>query len=383
MKHIVVLGSTGSIGVNTLKVVTDFPERFKLVGLAAGDNHSLLAEQIRRFKPQVVSVRREEAAAKLRKEFKDIEINSGECGAVRTATWPKADLVVSAIVGAAGLVPTYAALEAGIDVALANKETLVMAGALIKPLLEDKGVNLIPIDSEHNAILQCLQGRPAGDVRKIILTASGGPFVDFTEAQLAEVTPRQALAHPTWSMGPKISLDSATLMNKGLEVIEAHWLFDLAPERIEVIIHPQSVIHSMVELLDGSVLAQLGITDMRLPILFALAYPERLENKLPGLQLSRVGNLTFKPPDSRRFPCLRLAYEAIKAGGSMPLVLNAANEVVGKAFLDNRISFNDIPALIEACMDNHQAERLHSISQVLTLDRLARAWVNNLILQTV
>ncbi len=379
MKRIAVLGSTGSIGVNTLKVIADFPERFKVVGLSAGDNSGLLARQIRQFRPEVVSLRREEAAEQLGREFNGIEIGSGVEGSLRVATWPEADLVVSAIVGAAGLVPTYAAIEAGKDIALANKETLVMAGSLIKPLLEERGGWLFPVDSEHSAIFQCLQGQEHGEIGKIILTASGGPFARLTAAQLARVTPQQALAHPTWCMGPKVSLDSATMMNKGLEVIEAHWLFDLPPEQIEVVIHPQSVVHSLLELVDGSILAQLGITDMRLPILYALSYPKRLANKLPKLGLAQIGELTFTAPDPKRFPCLRLAYQALQSGGSMPLVLNAANEVAGKAFLEGKIGFNDIPALIETSMEKHRSEELVSIEQVLTIDNWARRQTQDLI----
>ncbi|MBI5789127.1 MAG: 1-deoxy-D-xylulose-5-phosphate reductoisomerase [Candidatus Schekmanbacteria bacterium] len=381
MKKIAILGSTGSIGVNTLKVIAEFPDKFQVLGLSAGDNFGLLARQVQQFRPQIVSLRQKEAADNLRREISDksIEIESGIEGAIKVASMVDVDMVVSAIVGAAGLIPTCAALKMGKIVALANKETLVMAGPVIKRLLAEKGGQILPVDSEHSAIFQCLQGQKPEHVAKIILTASGGPFLHYSMSQLESVTPQQALKHPTWRMGAKISLDSATLMNKGLEVIEAYWLFNKPAEKIEVVIHPQSVIHSMIELADGSVLAQLGVADMRNPILYALSYPERFLNQIPKLKLTDLQPLTFAEPDTQRFPCLKLAYQALLCGESLPVVLNAANEVAGKAFLSGRIRFNQIPLLIESAMSKHKAERLSDIECALAVDSWTRAEVKRML----
>ena len=374
MKRLSVLGSTGSIGVSTLEIVAAHPDRFRIVALTAGTNLSLLASQIRLFQPEVVSVIRPEDVLKLKELLGTSapRILAGIEGLIACSTHSDADMVVSAIVGAAGLVPTMAAIEAGKDVALANKETLVTAGALVMEAVERKGVQLYPVDSEHSAIFQSLEGHRKKDVRRLILTASGGPFRDKALAELKQVTPADALAHPNWSMGKKISIDSATMMNKGLEVIEAKWLFDLPLERIAVHIHPQSIVHSMVEYVDGSVIAQLGIPDMKTPIAYALSYPERLELNLPSLDLCALGTLSFSEPDTNRFACLGLAYEALGEGGTAPAVLNAANEVAVEAFLNKEIAFLDIPGIIRSTLEGHRNGPLGHIDEVLRADRWAR-----------
>jgi len=374
-KGISILGSTGSVGQNTLRVVGAFPERFHVVGLAAGTNVERLAEQIVQHSPRVVSVATPEALAALGRlvDLRGVLAGVGEAGAVAVATDAATSLVVAAAVGAVGLVPTYRALEAGKDVGLANKETLVMAGALMVAQARQRGGRLLPIDSEHCAVHQCLEGRPAGDVRRIVLTASGGPFRLRPAASFGGITPQEALHHPTWSMGRKITIDSATLMNKGLEVIEAHWLFGLPPAQIEVLVHPQSIVHSMVEFVDGSVLAQLAVTDMRLPIQYALSHPERWDGGLPALDFTRPLQLDFAPPDHARFPCLGLAYRALRAGGSMPAVLNAANEEAVAAFLDGRIPFPAIPECIQEVMEAQRAEPIARLDDVLAADASARA----------
>jgi 1-deoxy-D-xylulose-5-phosphate reductoisomerase len=375
MKRISVLGSTGSIGVTTLSVVARFPERFEVVGLAAGHNVARLREQIERFRPQVVSVAGIEDAERLREAVPwfEGEIGWGREGLLQVAAAP-AELVVSALVGAVGLLPTLAALEQGRDVALANKEVLVMAGELVTRTAREHGARLFPTDSEHNAIFQALQGQRREAVRRIILTASGGPFRERTTTELHRVTRDEALRHPVWKMGNKITIDSATLMNKGLEVIEARWLFDLAPEQIDVVIHPQSIVHSMVEFCDGSVLAQLGIPDMAIPISYVLGYPERLDmGHLPGLDLARAGGLTFEPPDPERFPCLELAYRALRAGGTMPAVLNGANEVLVDEFLAGRLGFMDIPRVLRLVMENHEPGPARDLDALLAADRWARS----------
>jgi 1-deoxy-D-xylulose-5-phosphate reductoisomerase len=374
MKKISILGSTGSIGVSTLEIVAAHPDRFKVVALSAGSNLELLRKQIEKYSPQLVAVITAESARELRTMLtgKKPEIMHGVPGMIAVATADEAEMVVAAIVGAAGLVPTAAAVRAGKDLALANKETLVTAGHLIMGMVKEKGVRLYPVDSEHSAVFQSLQGHRREDVRRIILTASGGPFINYPLEKLAKVSIADALNHPNWSMGRKITIDSATMMNKGLEVIEARWLFDMPVENISVNIHPQSIIHSMVEYVDGCVMAQLGVPDMKAPIAYALSYPERVTTGVRPLDLTALSGLTFLNPDHTRFPALRLAYQALGAGESMPTVLNAANEVAVEAFLDGRIKFTDIPAVIEKAMDAHEAHPLTSIEEVLLVDRWGR-----------
>lgn len=382
MKRISILGSTGSIGVSCLEVIADFPEYFEVVALTGAKNLDLLATQIRCFRPQLAAVMTENDARSLRSMIagSKTEIVVGIKGLIACATHAEAQMIMSAIVGAAGLIPTLSAIEAGKDIALANKETLVTAGALVMEAVARKGVRLYPVDSEHSALFQSLEGHRSLDVRRLILTASGGPFRKLSLAQMASVAPADALAHPNWNMGKKISVDSATMMNKGLEVIEAHWLFDVPVDRISVQIHPQSIVHSMVEYCDGSVIAQLGVPDMKTPIAYALSYPERIPLKLPPLDLCSVGTLTFEEPDILRFPCLKLAYEAITAGGVAPAALNAANEVAVEAFLTGRIAFLDISAIIQGVLDRQDAlTAVHHIDDVLTADRFARIEANRII----
>ncbi len=369
------LGSTGSVGVSTLALVERFPERFRAVALAAGRNMEVLAEQVRRHAPDLVSVADEASGADLRQRVPGFtgRILVGSDGPLAVATHPEADLVLSALVGALGLVPTLAAVHAGKHVALANKEVLVVAGELVTRAAREKGVDLLPVDSEHNAIFQALQGHRRADVKRIVLTASGGPFLTRPAAELATVTVAEALNHPTWKMGPKITIDSATLMNKGLEVIEARWLFDVDADRIDVVIHPQSIVHSMVEYIDGSVLAQMAVPDMTIPIAYALAYPARLAlDYLRPLDLPAAGTLTFVAPDRQRFPCLDLAYRALRAGGTMPAVLNAANEIAVERFLAEDIAYREIPALVSAVMDAHEHAAAESLDQLLAADGWAR-----------
>ncbi len=381
MKNIAVLGSTGSIGESTLAVVAEHPERFCVKALAAGGNRiERLAEQARQFQVSFLAVPDAAQADAVRRLVDErVEVCWGTEGLVRAASVPEVELVVSAIVGAAGLIPTYAAVIEGRDVALANKETLVVAGELVIEAARKAGVRLLPVDSEHSAVAQALAGHRVEDVRRLVLTASGGPFRGAARGSLTLVTPDQALAHPNWSMGPKISVDSATLMNKGLEVIEAHWLFGLPPEQIEVTLHPQSVIHSLVEFVDGSLLAQLGVPDMRGPIAYALGYPERLPMGGLALDLWSMGPLTFEPPDRAAFPALDLAYQALRAGVTAPAVLSGANEVAVEAFLGRRIAFLQIAQVVEATLEAHPVERLDSIQTALKADlwarRTARAWV--------
>ncbi|RJQ52946.1 MAG: 1-deoxy-D-xylulose-5-phosphate reductoisomerase [Nitrospiraceae bacterium] len=372
MKRISILGSTGSIGKNTLEVVRGRQDKFKVVGLAARNNIDLLESQIREFKPEIAAVFDEDAAASVRKKDLPVEIFSGEQGLVRAATIENADMVVSAIVGSAGLVPTYEAIKAGKDIALATKEALVMAGGIIIPLAAGRGVRIIPVDSEHSAVFQCLNGRDMDEIRKIVLTASGGPFLRKSISELDAVTPEDALKHPTWDMGKKISIDSATLMNKGLEVIEACWLFNLPPEKVEVVLHPQSIIHSMVRFIDGSVIAHMSVPDMKGPISYALSFPERFSGAMPPLDLAGVGKLTFEEPDMGKYPALALAYEAIRAGGTMPCVLNAANEVAVEAFLDRKISFRAISLVVSRAMEAHNVLKTDSIDTVIKASDLAK-----------
>ncbi len=375
MKSLAILGSTGSIGVSTLEIVAAHPERFRVVALTAGRNLDLLEQQVRAFRPEYVAVPATGDAAALKARLGDAapHVLAGCDGLIACAAQSGAQLVVSAIVGAAGLEPTLAAIEAGIDVALANKETLVAAGDVVMSAVARKGIYLFPVDSEHSAIFQSLAGHRKDDVRRLILTASGGPFRNRSLAELEQVVPADALTHPNWNMGRKITIDSATMMNKGLEVIEAHWLFDLPAEKIAVHIHPESIVHSMVEYVDGAVIAQLGIPDMKTPIALALSWPERLPLDLPPLDLCRLGRLHFSEPDTERFPCLALAYRALTSGGTAPAALNAANEVAVEAFLDNRLGFTDIPRIIEAVLDRHEISAADSLAAVLSADAAARA----------
>jgi len=375
MKQIAILGSTGSIGVSTLEIVAAHPDKFRVVALSGGKNIELLAHQIRQFRPKLVAVADPADSVRLREliSISEVELLGGSEGLCAVATAPGAQMVVAAIVGAAGLLPTAAAICAGKDVALANKETLVTAGHLFMDLVQRHKVKLYPVDSEHSAVFQSIEGHRNLDITKIILTASGGPFRETPLEKLQEVTVQDALNHPNWSMGRKITIDSATMMNKGLEVIEARWLFDSPAEKISVNIHPQSIIHSMVEYIDGCVIAQLGIPDMKAPIAYALSYPERVSTGVKALDLTELTGLTFYKPDLERFPCLGLAYRALGEGESMPAVMNAANEVAVEAFLDGRISYLQITRLIEKTMDAHQAHRLGSIEEVLEADRWGRA----------
>jgi 1-deoxy-D-xylulose-5-phosphate reductoisomerase len=374
LKGLSILGATGSVGTNVLRIVDAFPERFQVIGLSAGNNVERLAELVARYRPRVVSLADRGGAEALARlvSLDGVEVACGEEGSVAVATHPAAQVVVASAVGAVGLVPTYRALEAGKDVALANKETLVMAGELMVAQSRARGGRLLPIDSEHCALHQCLDGRRPEEVRRLVLTASGGPFRDRPRETFDQVTPADALNHPTWKMGRKITIDSATLMNKGLEVIEARWLFGVDAARVDVLIHPQSVVHSMVEFVDGTVLAQLGVTDMRLPIQYALSYPERWEAAIPGLDFGRALRLDFDQPDHGRFPCLRLAYDALSAGGTQPAVLNAANEEAVAAFLDGRIPFPAIPEAIAEVMAAHPPGAVAGLDDVLAADAWAR-----------
>jgi 1-deoxy-D-xylulose-5-phosphate reductoisomerase len=376
-RRIAVLGSTGSVGEQTLAVAAAFPERYRVAALAAGRNLATLAEQVRRFRPESVSVADAEGARELAARLGPDApaVAWGAQGLLEVAAHP-AELVVSALVGAVGLEPTLAAIRAGRDVALANKEVLVTAGALVLREVRARGTSLLPVDSEHSAIFQALAGQRREDVARLVLTASGGPFRTWSEGEIARASVEQALRHPNWDMGPKITIDSATLMNKGLEVIEARWLFDVPPERIDVLVHPQSIIHSLVEFVDGSVLAQLGLPDMRVPIAVALAHPERLPLELPRLDLAAIGQLGFETPDRKRFPCLDLAYAALRASEAAPAVLNAANEVTVAAFLAGRIRFPAIAAVNAAVLEAHAAEgagtQLRDLADVREADRWAR-----------
>ena len=375
MKKISLLGATGSIGMNVLDIVRRFPNLYAITGLAAGCNVERIAGLALEFDPELISVIDDKHAARLKSLLPSHWQNRvvfGTNGNELVAALPNADITISAIVGSAGLLPTLAAIQAGKDIGLANKETLVMAGKLVMAAVRDKGVRLLPIDSEHSAIFQVLEGERKEDLEKIILTASGGPFRDKSLAELERVTPHQALAHPNWSMGQKISIDSATLMNKGLEFIEAKWLFDVMPNMIEVVVHPQSIIHSLVEFRDGSVLAQLGLPDMRIPIAYALSYPSRLPLRLERLRLSQCGNLQFLEPDYARFPALRLAFAALQEGGVMPAVLNGANEIAVDAFLRGQIPFLDIAKVVSMTMDCAITGHEDVLDDILAADTEAR-----------
>jgi 1-deoxy-D-xylulose-5-phosphate reductoisomerase len=385
VKAITLLGSTGSIGTQTLDIVREHPDKFRVVGLAAGNNINLLAQQIRQFQPEIVAIASETRLGDLKDAIADLDRKpifvTGEKGICEVARYGDAQAVVTGIVGCAGLLPTIAAIEAGKDIALANKETLIAGGPVVLPLIEKHRVKLSPADSEHSAIFQCLQGVPEGGLRRIILTASGGSFRDLPTEKLASVTVADALKHPNWAMGKKITIDSATLMNKGLEVIEAHFLFGLDYDRIDIVIHPQSIIHSLIELQDTSVLAQLGWADMRLPLLYALSYPERIYTDWKPLDLVEIASLTFRSPDHAKYPCMQLAYAAGSAGGSMPAVLNAANEQAVALFLDEKIGFLDIPRLIEATCDRHVPNNRSNpnLDDIIAADTWARQMVVDLL----
>jgi 1-deoxy-D-xylulose-5-phosphate reductoisomerase len=379
MKVISLLGSTGSIGTNTLRVTSSFPGFFRVAGLAGGQNTAVLADQVEANSPDIVSTATAGACVELQEILRRrnypmarTRFVFGVEGNVEVACLPETSMVLSAITGAAGLVPTYRAIECGKHIALANKEAMVMAGSLMTSRARTNGVQIIPVDSEHNAIHQCLRGGRRDEVRRLILTASGGPFREATREKLLTVTLEEALNHPTWRMGKKITIDSATLMNKGLEVIEASWFFDARPEEIDVVIHPQSVIHSMVEFADGSILAQLGVTDMRIPIQYALTYPERWTSPMARLEVHKLAKLEFHEPDRGKFRCLDLAYQALIAGGTAPTSLNAANEIAVDAFLNRRIAFHEIPKIIEQVLHTIPVEEVSSLEAVLSVDARAR-----------
>lgn len=379
MKSISILGSTGSIGCNTLKVIEHLKD-FRVVALGAGGNTDELAEQIRKFQPKLVAVRDETSAENLLRKLTEYklqitnlpEIVTGEKGLIEVATHNEAETVVSATVGAVGFVPTLRAIEAGKRIALANKETLVMAGELMMKAARENKAEILPVDSEHNALHQCLRGERKSEVKRLVLTASGGPFREKSKEEIENATREQALNHPNWKMGDKVTIDSATLMNKGLEVIEAKWLFGFEADAISVVVHPQSIVHSMIEMIDGSIIAQLGVTDMRHAIQYALTFPERKQNPLEPLDFARLSKLTFEEPDSERFPCLALAYKALRTGGTMPAVLNAANEIAVQAFLDGKIRLSDIPRVIEAVMDEHETHSASNLETILQADDFAR-----------
>jgi len=381
MKQVAILGSTGSIGCNTLRVIETFNGEFGVAALGAGSNIELLAEQIDRHRPRLVSVSDEECALQLSYCLRERgvlplpTIGTGVDGLSEVATCSGVEIVIGAVVGARGLIPTYRALEMGRRVALANKETLVIAGELMTRAASKSGAEILPVDSEHNALHQCLRGVERHELRRLILTASGGPFRTASEEDIANATPVLALNHPTWRMGAKITIDSATLMNKGLEVIEAHWLFNYSVDQIDIVVHPQSVVHSMIELVDGSIIAQLGLTDMRHAIQYALTFPSRRPSLLPKLDLTSYGKLEFYALEHGKFPCVGLAYNALRAGGTMPAVLNAANEVAVAMFLEEKIKFGEIPRLIRGACDAHTPQPVTSLDLVLAADQWARQWV--------
>jgi 1-deoxy-D-xylulose-5-phosphate reductoisomerase len=382
MKKIAILGSTGSIGVNALRVIQANPEKYQVTALAAGKNIRLLLEQIKRFQPLAVAVMEETAANELKAQMTNSgrpEIFFGTEGFIRLATMTEADTIISAMAGAAGLLPTYSGIKAGRNIALANKETMVMAGSLVMAEARKHGVSILPIDSEHSAILQSLQGHPREDLKRVILTASGGPFRDLSLEEMSKVTPAQALNHPNWNMGAKVSIDSSTMMNKGLEAIEAKWLFDLKMDQISILIHSQSIVHSMVEYKDGSIISQMGVPDMVIPISFALSFPHHLKTRVPPLELEKVGTLSFEKPDMKRFRCLDLALKAAEIGESMPAVLNGANEIAVESFLKGNIGFLDIPDLIEKTMASHENHPIDSIETVMEVDRWARDTARNIL----
>ena len=378
MKSLAVIGATGSVGKNTLRVVEHLKDRFQIFALAAHSTVDLLAEQTAAFHPTVVAIGDPARVAQFRQRCTELrvplpEVVTGQSGLRQIASASQVDIVVSAAVGAAGLQPTYSAVAAGKTVALANKEAMVVGGELLRKTAERTGARLIPIDSEHSALDQCLRSGQRGEVRRLILTASGGPFRETPAEEFATITPEEALKHPTWQMGKRITVDSATLMNKGLEVIEARWLFDIAPERIDIMVHPQSVVHSMVEFVDGSIVAQLGTADMRQPIQYALTYPERLPSAVASLDWTMVPRLDFNPPDRKRFPCISLAYQAIEMGGTAPAVVNAADEVVVQAFLDKKLLFSDIPKIVADTLEAHTVQPADRLESVMEADAWARS----------
>jgi 1-deoxy-D-xylulose-5-phosphate reductoisomerase len=378
-----ILGSTGSVGVQALDLIERFPDRFEVVALAAGRNAALLARQIEKHRPRLAAIHDEQGAGALQAAARRArcEIVAGEEGLLAAAAFPVADVVVAAVVGAAGLPATYHALKAGKQVALANKESLVMAGPLLQQTVRESGGSIVPVDSEHSAVHQCLRGGSKDEVRRVILTASGGPFRTTPLEDLRRVTPEQALKHPVWDMGRKISIDSATLMNKGLEVIEARWLFDLEPDQLDVVLHPQSIVHSMVEMVDGSVLCQMGVPDMRAPIQYALGYPERFPGPVPAPDLLALERLEFFPVDRRRFASLDLAYSALRAGGTAPAALNAANEVAVHAFLAGRLDFPGIPRVVGKVLERHRPVPVTSLAGVLEADAWSRGVAEEILLQ--
>ena len=384
MKHIAILGSTGSIGKNTLSVVETHTDEFKVVGLAANRDVDTLEQQIRRYRPALVALNESTAAAQLRERIRDLnctQVLAGTEGLQTVATMPQASQVLDGMGGSAGLLPTLAAINAGKDIAFVNKEVMVMAGSLVNAAVQTNGVNLIPIDGEMSAIFQCLEGArdQQSDIHRLLITASGGPFRETPKEELYSVTPQQALQHPNWKMGQKITIDSATMMNKGLEVIEAKWLFDIELSKIDIVVHPESIVHSMVEWTDGSTLAQLGPTDMRIMIQYALTYPQRLSTPVPRLDLTEARTLHFEPVDFEKFPCLSLAYTAAEVGGTLPVVLSSADEVVVEAFLDTCIGFIDIPAILARVMDAHEVIADPTLPDILEVDRWAKSTARSII----
>ena len=381
MKSIIILGSTGSIGTNTLDIIRRFPDEFCVVGLTGGSNIDKLEEQIRLFKPKAAAVSTESSAALLRKRCAGlpVEIMAGEEGITNVASMSDGEFVISAIVGAAGLVPTLSAIRTGKHIGLANKEPMVMAGKLMQDEARTHGVRIFPIDSEHSAIFQSLEGHRIEDVRRLILTASGGALWTLTHEQLQDVTPERALQHPNWKMGSKITIDSATLMNKGLEVVEARWLFNVPESTIDVMVHRESIIHSLVEYQDRSIIAQLGLPDMRTPISYAMRYPARMALDLPSLDLTEIGQLTFCKPDHDRFPCLNLGYESLRVGGTMPAIMNAANEIAVEAFLNHGLRFVEIAQVIRSTMDAHAPHAITCLEDTLEADRWAREKAGSLV----
>ena len=384
MKRLALVGSTGSIGQNTLRVVEHLPERFSVFALAANSGVERLAEQTAACRPKVVAITDKERVDDFCRHCRDLKVSppevvTGDEGLRQITSAAEVDIVVSAAVGAAGLRPTYSAVAAGKTVALANKESMVIGGELLRTTAKKTGAQIIPVDSEHSAVDQCLRSGQRGEVRRLILTASGGPFRETPAEQFPHVTPEQALKHPTWQMGKRITIDSATLMNKGLEVIEARWLFDIPPEKIDIIVHPQSVVHSMVEFVDGSVVAQLGTADMRTPIQYALTYPERLESSVAALDWTTVPRLDFVPPDRQKFPCIGLAYQSIKMGGTAPAVLNAADEIAVGAFLERKIPFSDIPKVIGGALEAHKLQSAEGLESILEADSWARRYARQML----
>ncbi|KEK23291.1 1-deoxy-D-xylulose-5-phosphate reductoisomerase [Bacillus gaemokensis] len=382
VKYISILGSTGSIGTSALDVVASYPEHFKIIGLTANHNIDLLEKQIQTFQPRIVSVGTKELAAILRKRIStDTKITYGKDGLIEVATHPDSNLVLTSVVGVSGLLPTIEALKAKKDIAIANKETLVAAGHIVTELAKQNGCRLIPVDSEHSAIFQCLNGENNKEIEKLIVTASGGAFRDMTREEMAILQAKDALKHPNWLMGAKLTIDSATLMNKGFEVMEARWLFDIPYEKIDVLIHKESIIHSLVEFIDGSIMAQLGAPDMRMPIQYAFHYPTRLPSNYKKLNLLEVGSLHFEKPDLKKFPCLHYAYESGKIGGTAPAVLNAANEIANALYLQNEISFFDIEKTIYSTLEAHHNITNPSLETVLEVDRWAREYANELLIR--